>query len=79
MYLDAMQNILAHAHTLVVDDKLKGLVPFLPLEGPGSNPVMPAAPAQSKPGQAQTGQSQTGQSQTGQSQTGQSQTGVSSR
>ena len=65
MYLDAMQNILAHAHTLVVDDKLKGLVPFLPLEGPGSNPVMPAAPAQSKPGQAQTGQSQTGQSQTG--------------
>jgi membrane protease subunit HflK len=41
MYLDAMQNVLAHAHTLVVDDKLKGLVPFLPLNVPDS-PSMPA-------------------------------------
>ena len=33
MYLDAMQSVLSHARTLVVDDKLKGLVPFLPLNG----------------------------------------------
>jgi membrane protease subunit HflK len=52
IYLDSMQNILAHARTLVVDDKLRGLVPFLPLEGPGTNPVMPTAPAQSQSGQA---------------------------
>jgi membrane protease subunit HflK len=51
IYLDAMQNILAHARTLVVDDKLKGLVPFLPLDGPGTNPLIPSPPAQSQPGQ----------------------------
>jgi membrane protease subunit HflK len=40
MYLDTMQDILAHAQPLVVDDRLKGLVPFLPL-----NPPPPAGPA----------------------------------
>jgi len=47
LYLDAMQNVLTHAHALVVDDKLKGLVPFLPLNVPGANPAgsAPAAPA----------------------------------
>jgi membrane protease subunit HflK len=56
MYLDAMQNVLAHAHTLVVDDKLKGLVPFLPLDVPGANAAAPPLPGQS--GQAQGGQPQ---------------------
>ena len=31
MYLETMQDILTHSPPLVVDDKLKGLVPFLPL------------------------------------------------
>jgi hypothetical protein len=35
-----MQDILAHSQPLVVDDKLKGLVPFLPI-----NPPPPARPA----------------------------------
>jgi membrane protease subunit HflK len=44
MYIETMQDILTRTPTLVVDDKLKGLVPFLPLNLP--NPVArPAAPA----------------------------------
>ena len=39
MYLETMQDILTHSPSLVVDDKLKGLVPFLPLNLPA-----PAAP-----------------------------------
>ena len=35
MYVDTMRDILTHAQTLVVDDKLKGLVPFLPLNASG--------------------------------------------
>ncbi len=42
MYLDTMQDILTHSQPLVVDDKLKGLVPFLPLNLPP--PGRPAAP-----------------------------------
>ena len=34
MYLETMQDILTHSPSLVVDDKLKGLVPFLPLNLP---------------------------------------------
>jgi membrane protease subunit HflK len=47
MYLDTLQDVLAHAQVLVVDDKLKGLVPFLPLNVPPPAPVAPAAPASS--------------------------------
>jgi membrane protease subunit HflK len=57
MYLDAMQSVLSHARTLVVDDKLKGLVPFLPLNTPGGDATRP---------QAQSGQGQSGQAQAGQ-------------
>lgn len=32
MYLDAMQDILSKTPSLVVDDKLKGIVPYLPLD-----------------------------------------------
>jgi modulator of FtsH protease HflK len=39
MYLETMQDILTHSQSLVVDDKLKGLVPFLPLNLP--NPALP--------------------------------------
>ena len=34
MYIDTMTDVLSHAQTLVVDDKLRGLVPFLPLNVP---------------------------------------------
>jgi membrane protease subunit HflK len=43
MYLETMQDILTHSPALVVDDKLKGLVPFLPLNLP--NPAAPTRPA----------------------------------
>jgi membrane protease subunit HflK len=47
MYLDTMQDILMHSQPLIVDDKLKGLVPFLPLNlpPPGRPPAAPAAPS----------------------------------
>jgi modulator of FtsH protease HflK len=47
MYLDTMQEILAHSQPLVVDDKLKGLLPFLPLNvpPPGKPAPPPAAPS----------------------------------
>ncbi len=47
MYLDTMQDVMAHSQPLVIDDKLKGLVPFLPLNVPPPTPVAPAAPASS--------------------------------
>ena len=47
MYLDAMQNVLSHGQPLIVDDKLKGLVPFLPLNVPPPRPTIPTAPASS--------------------------------
>lgn len=47
MYLDAMQDVLSHGQPLVVDDKLKGLVPFLPLNIPPPVPTAAPAPASS--------------------------------
>jgi modulator of FtsH protease HflK len=47
MYLDTMADVLGHAQPLVVDDKLKGLVPFLPLNVPPPVVAAPAAPATS--------------------------------
>jgi membrane protease subunit HflK len=56
MYLETMQDILTHSPSLVVDDKLKGLVPFLPLNlpnptPPNSTPGRPAAPTPGTPSQ----------------------------
>jgi len=45
IYIETMQDILTHSPSLVVDDKLKGLVPFLPLNPPNAVPPRPAAPA----------------------------------
>jgi membrane protease subunit HflK len=42
MYLDTMQDVLSHSQSLIVDDKLKGLVPYLPLSLPPPNPAPPA-------------------------------------
>jgi modulator of FtsH protease HflK len=50
MYLETMQDILTHSPSLVVDDKLKGLVPFLPLTPP--NPAPPGQAAVSAPSPA---------------------------
>ncbi len=47
MYLDTMQDVLMHGQPLVVDDKLKGLVPFLPLNVPPPRPAVAPAPASS--------------------------------
>jgi membrane protease subunit HflK len=61
MYLDAMQTVLSHARALVVDDKLKGLVPFLPLNVPAADAAAaPRPPAPSQPGQSPPGQPQSG-------------------
>jgi modulator of FtsH protease HflK len=45
MYLDTMEEVLSHSQPLVVDDKLKGLVPFLPLNVPPQTSLPPPAPA----------------------------------
>jgi membrane protease subunit HflK len=65
MYLDAMQNVLAHGRTLVVDDRLKGVVPFLPLNGTATDAAAARPPVPSQPGQSQPGQSTAGQPQSG--------------
>jgi membrane protease subunit HflK len=44
LYIETMQQVLAHAPTVVVDDRVKGLVPFLPLDTPGRTAPAPAAP-----------------------------------
>jgi membrane protease subunit HflK len=46
MYLETMQDIMTHSQTLVVDDRLKGLVPFLPLNlpAPTAAPPRPTTP-----------------------------------
>jgi membrane protease subunit HflK len=45
MYLETMQDILTHSPALVIDDKLKSLVPFLQLNLPTPAPSRPATPA----------------------------------
>ena len=44
MYLDTMQDIMSHSQALVIDDRLKGVVPFLPLNAPGSNQASTGVP-----------------------------------
>ncbi|MBV9653811.1 MAG: FtsH protease activity modulator HflK [Acetobacteraceae bacterium] len=45
MYLEAMQDLLSHTPSVVVDDSLKGVVPFLPLGEPGRAGAVAASPA----------------------------------
>ena len=51
LYLETMQDILSRTPTTVVDDKLTGIVPYLPLGG-GSAPL-PVPPSRQPPGQPQ--------------------------
>jgi len=65
MYLDTMRDILTHSPAIVLDDKVKGLLPFLQVDGvpaptsptavsspPSGSP--PASPPIAPPGAAQT-------------------------
>ena len=54
MYIETMQEILTRSPTLVVDDKLKGLVPFLPLSLPAQGPPAQGAPRPATPGTPST-------------------------
>ena len=47
MYLDTMEDVLSHGQPLVVDDRLKGLVPFLPLNVPPPAAAAPVVPPSS--------------------------------
>jgi membrane protease subunit HflK len=56
MYLDTMADVLTHSHPLVVDDRLKSIVPYLQLSPPpppnaapkpAPSPAPSAAPAES--------------------------------
>ena len=49
MYLDTMQDILSHSQSLIVDDKLKGLVPYLPLNLPPPNQAPPNQTSAARP------------------------------
>jgi membrane protease subunit HflK len=53
MYIETMQDVLSHSPSIVVDDKLKGLVPFLPLTGQGTpDATTPPAPSSAAPSSA---------------------------
>jgi membrane protease subunit HflK len=50
LYIDTMQDILSKTPSVVLDDQLKGIVPYLPLDN-GSLPRAPTAPAAPAPRQ----------------------------
>ena len=52
MYIETMQELLTHSPALVVDDKLRGLVPFLPLNVPGAAAPRSAMPPGGTPSAA---------------------------
>jgi membrane protease subunit HflK len=59
LYLDTMQDVLSHAQSVVLDDKLRGVLPFLPLSGGApagaTAPPPPALTVPSDVGQTQPG------------------------
>jgi membrane protease subunit HflK len=48
MYLDTMRDILSHAPSIVLDDRVKGLLPFLQVDGVSAPP--PPEPQAGQPG-----------------------------
>jgi membrane protease subunit HflK len=52
LYIETMQDVLSHTPSVVVDPKLQGVLPLLPLgEPPGAHPAPPPAGAAPSPGQ----------------------------
>jgi membrane protease subunit HflK len=53
LYIETMQDILSHTPAIIVDDKLQGIVPYLPLNEigrlPAAAPPNPAAPKGTTP------------------------------
>ncbi len=50
LYIDTMQDILTKTPSIVIDDQLKGIVPYLPLDtANASRPAAPAAPGPAVP------------------------------
>jgi modulator of FtsH protease HflK len=51
LYLETMQDVLTHTPSVIVDENLKGVVPFLPLNDLGRTPAppRPAPPAPNAP------------------------------
>jgi modulator of FtsH protease HflK len=50
MYLDTMRDVLTHAPAVVLDNNVKGLLPFLPLEGtPAPHEPLPGSPPRPAP------------------------------
>lgn len=53
MYIETMQDIMSHTPSVVVDDRIKGVVPFLPLDTGRTVPAPAPAPGQSGSGISQ--------------------------
>jgi len=49
MYLETMEEILRKNPKIIVDDRLQGIVPFLPLTGGAAGASVPQAPSASQP------------------------------
>ena len=50
LYLDTMQDVLSHAQSVVLDDRMRGVLPFLPLSNePGGNAPAPPPPTAQPP------------------------------
>ena len=45
LYIETMQDVLTHSPTTVIDDKVRGIVPYLPLGASGPPPAPPAIAA----------------------------------
>ena len=49
LYIDAMQDILSKTPSIVLDDRLKGIVPYLPLDNAAMSRPAPSAPPANAP------------------------------
>ena len=58
LYIETMQEILSKTPSVVVDDRLQGIMPFLPLGEPGQGARPAPAPAQPAPTASRQGASQ---------------------
>jgi membrane protease subunit HflK len=66
LYLDTMEDILSKSQSLVVDDKLKGIVPFLPLTPPNAGAPNTATQGTTSSGTTSSGTTSSGTASSGQ-------------